>query len=232
MANTNMNYRINPVKATCWKLSKDNSNGIQRINDTCYGVCASFSGTNDVYNMDRDCSRMCDQYVEKRKKEIFGVGSCDHQTPHKPVIWENVPRLFPQVLKMGLKPDDALQACKQVCKKRLNPSIVQECMNYCDLDYHAIEGFEDKSGIIVSPTGDHDKTNKVMTSSCYDKCKGSPNFNMCMSTCGANAGLMKAVESENGGKPISFRSTVYVAVGLAIFLTIGLIVFVLKMQKK
>jgi hypothetical protein len=68
-------YKIDPVKATCMKYT-NKDHGIQGLNDTCFGICAAFSGTNDVYNMDPACSKSCANFK-------FGdvcVSSCPSNT--------------------------------------------------------------------------------------------------------------------------------------------------------
>lgn len=135
-------YKINPVKATCWKYDGVD-HGIQGINDTCFGICGAFSGTSDPYNMDPVCTKACEDLVEKRKLEIFGVGSCDHQVPYKPVLWDEVPRYVPQLLKQGLSPSASRAKCKELCSNVTN--LVAECRNRCDLDYNAIESYKSQA---------------------------------------------------------------------------------------
>jgi hypothetical protein len=134
------NVRINPVKGTCWKY-QGRDYGIQGLNDTCFGICAAFSGTNDVYSMDPDCSQACTNLIEERKVQIFGVGSCDHQVPYRPVIWEQVPRYVPSLLKKGLTPEEALQGCLNMCQKH---NLAEDCQEKCQIDYHSIEQYDDK----------------------------------------------------------------------------------------
>lgn len=129
------NIKVNPVKATCWKY-QGIDHGIQGINDTCFGICAAFSGTNDAYNSDPKCTQACEDLVEKRKIEIFGVGSCDHQVPYKPVIWQEIPRFVPQLLRQGYSVEDSKERCLKMCEET---SLVNECRENCLLDYHAIE---------------------------------------------------------------------------------------------
>lgn len=128
-------YNINPVKATCMKYDCTD-HGIQGINDTCFGICASYSGTYDTYDMDPKCSKACTELVEQRKKEIFGVGSCDHQVPYRPVAWEQVPRYVPILLKKGLKPIQALNKCVKLCE---SSKLKEQCQEDCLVDFNAIE---------------------------------------------------------------------------------------------
>jgi len=134
-----MKYKINPVKATCEKYKdKENSNfGIIGLNDTCFGICSAYSGTNDIYSIDPQCAKSCEDFIEKRKHEIFGVGSCDHQVPYRPVIWEQYPRNFPKLLK-EFEPNTALQKCYELCDTK-SPHYSAQCRNDCLLDYNAVE---------------------------------------------------------------------------------------------
>lgn len=153
-----MSFRLNPVKATCMKYGdRPTQYGIQGINDTCFGICAAFSGTNDVYDMDPACSKACTDLVEKRKHELFGVGSCDHQVPYRPVAWGQVPRYVPLLVKKGAPKEQAKQICMKMCEGV--PNLVKECQDHCILDSNAVEEMvkedfiaEDK---IVSPTDDY-----------------------------------------------------------------------------
>jgi K+/H+ antiporter YhaU regulatory subunit KhtT len=113
--------------------------GLQGLNTDCFGICGAFSGTYDTFEMDPECVKSCEALIEKRKREIYGVGSCDHQAPMKPVIWDQVPRYVPQLLKKGMSPENALQSCKNLC---LNNSLPEQCQDTCLLDYNAIEQFQ------------------------------------------------------------------------------------------
>ena len=127
-------YKVNPVKATCIKY-KNEPNSIQGMNDTCFGICAAFSNTNDVYNMDPDCSKSCLQLIEDKKKQIYGVDSCDHQSPYLPVIWQQVPRFMPILLNTGMQKEQAFKTCLQKCNYS---SLSNQCMEDCKLDYDAV----------------------------------------------------------------------------------------------
>jgi hypothetical protein len=132
-----MQYKINPVKATCMKF-QGTEHGLVGINDTCFGICAAFSDCINTYDMNKQCSQACDAFVEKRKREIYGVGRCDHQAPYRPVIWEQFPRYVPQLLKKGLSPDQAKAQCMKLCDTN-NPLVASECKEACILDRNAIE---------------------------------------------------------------------------------------------
>lgn len=131
-------YKINPVRATCMKYDCTN-HGIQGINDTCFNICAAYSGTYDTFEMDPQCVRSCTELVEERKRQLFGVGSCDHQVPYRPVAWEQVPRYVPNMLKRGYSPLEAKNTCIDLCK---TTSLVRECQENCIVDYNAIEPYE------------------------------------------------------------------------------------------
>lgn len=150
-----MSFRLNPVKATCMKYGdRPTQYGIQGINDTCFGICAAFSGTNDIYDMDPVCSKACTDLVEKRKHELFGVGSCDHQVPYRPVAWQQVPRYVPLLMKRGAPKEEAKQICLKMCQGV--PNLVKECEDHCILDSNAVDEMIQENFIaqdkIVSPT--------------------------------------------------------------------------------
>lgn len=132
--------KINPVKATCQKF-KGRENSIQGMNDTCFGICAAFSGTFDTYAMDPQCTKACEDFIEKKKYDIYGVGSCDHQAPSRPVFWGETPRYVPQLLKRGLPVEQARETCKNICVKK-GGTLVEECIEKCDLDANAVEPYE------------------------------------------------------------------------------------------
>lgn len=148
MAGTN--YVINPVKATCMKYTgKDH--GIQGLNDTCFGICAAFSGTYDTFDMDPKCSQSCTDFIEQRKHEIFGVGSCDHQVPYRPVAWGQIPRFVPRLLQKGNGVEQARQTCKNMCNSAV-PLLAAECRETCDLDANAVEEYKPKTTPKPTPT--------------------------------------------------------------------------------
>jgi hypothetical protein len=138
----NKNYIVNPVKATCMKFK--NTNSIQGMNDTCFGICAAYSGTFDTYSMDPKCSQACADLIEQKKKQIFGVGSCDHQVPYRPVFWNQVPRYVPMLLKKGMSVEFARKQCKTLCQ---SSSLAAECIEKCDIDANAIEEYKEKPKI-------------------------------------------------------------------------------------
>lgn len=106
------------------------------MNDTCFGICGAFSGTSDVYEMDPACTKKCSNLIETRKRQLFGVGSCDHQVPYRPVLWQEIPRFVPRLMKDGYTPENALQKCLDLCKDNYDPV---ECSGKCYLDYSAID---------------------------------------------------------------------------------------------
>jgi hypothetical protein len=114
---------------------------LQGMNDTCFSICSAFSGTPDVYNMDPVCTQTCKDFVEKLRYEVFGVGSCDHQQPLLPVVWEQYPNYVPDLIKKGLTPEDALREGMALCDKNV-PLLASQCKDDCRLHYNAIENIE------------------------------------------------------------------------------------------
>ena len=160
-----VNYRVNPVKATCQKYASKSPDmyGIQGISTTCFGICSAFSGTNDTYDMDPACSKACENLVNQRKFELLGLDSCDHQVPYRPVAWGQIPRFTPQLINQGMSKEKALITCKQLCQNV--PNLVKECQETCQLDSDAVEVEVVESyssdGIIVAPTDDDYKTQRA-----------------------------------------------------------------------
>lgn len=147
-------YKIDPVKATCKKYKDRAQGSIQGINDTCFGICSAYSGSQDNYNSDPSCAESCVELVEQRKRELYGVGSCDHQAPYRPVFWMQTPRYVPNLLRKGLKPEQALEECKRLCRVNVR-NLDMECIDNCIIDYDAIEQYKkEPDKIIVSPQKD------------------------------------------------------------------------------
>ena len=111
-----MLYKLNPVKAV-YNMKKWGPRDINGISDSCYGICAAFSSGDDAFNIQPECEKSCKEYIEQRKHEIYGVGSCDHQAPYRPVIWDNIPRFVPKLMKKGKTPEEALSLGKKMCEK-------------------------------------------------------------------------------------------------------------------
>lgn len=132
-------YKINPVKATYFKHRDDM--GIQGMNDTCFNVCAVYSGTTNTFDMDPNCTKACTDMVEQRRYELFGVGSCDHQAPYHPVVWNQTPRYVPELLRSGLKPVEAKETCLRLCQEKV-PNLTAQCQENCLVDFSAIEEFK------------------------------------------------------------------------------------------
>jgi hypothetical protein len=142
-------YKINPVKAvTNLGYSKRDIIG---PSDKCYSICSAFSSGDDPYNIDKECAKQCDAFVEKRRREVYGVGRCDHQAPYRPVIWDNIPMLVPRFVKKGKTPEEALQLAREMCKNV--PNLCNECVDLAELHYNAIERINTSSTGPSGPSG-------------------------------------------------------------------------------
>lgn len=126
-------YKIDPVQGTCIKKNA----GLQEINDTCYGICAAYSGTVNTYDMDPECSKACEDLIERKKYELFDVGTCDHQAPYRPVIWNDIVHYIPGLLNAGNTPKEALKKCNEQCEKYMG-NLTEECKEACLVDYSSI----------------------------------------------------------------------------------------------
>lgn len=142
-------YKINPVKAvTNLGYAKRDIIG---PSNKCYSICAAFSSGDDAYNIDKECAKQCDQFVEKRRREVYGVGKCDHQAPYRPVIWDNIPMLVPKFVKKGKSPEEALELAKEMCKNV--PNLCNECVDLAQLHYNAIEKVNRDPNGTTGPNG-------------------------------------------------------------------------------
>jgi hypothetical protein len=128
--------KINPVRATLLKY-KDGNCGLQAINDTCFGICAAFNGVENSQTIDPSCAKSCEELIESRRIAKFGVGSCDHQAPYRPVVWDQVPHYLPQLLKKIPDSRKAKQVCMKMCDERV-PNMDTDCKINCETDYNAI----------------------------------------------------------------------------------------------
>ena len=150
-----MNYKVNPVKGVCYKYKNKNP-GLVGLMGNCMSICAAFSGTTDVYQMDPVCTATCDAYVEKKKHEMFGVGSCDKQSPYRPVIWgEN--RYLPGLLKSGMNLDSAVNKCFNMCDS-FAANKIEECKENCLVDANSVEQYIEPVPKLSSPSDDSDCT--------------------------------------------------------------------------
>lgn len=130
--------KINPVKATCQK-TEGSGCGLQEINDTCFGICAAFSQASTAYDVEPWCAKACEELVEQKKILQYDKNSCNHQAPYRPVIWNQVPRFLPRLLKKNNDNAElSLKQCKELCQNNVSSQYVDECVGYCDLDYSAI----------------------------------------------------------------------------------------------
>ena len=135
-----MPYRLNPVKAV--KKLGYSKRDIIGPSDKCFTICAAYSSRDNAYKIAPDCEKRCEDFVEERRREVYGVGRCDHQAPYRPVIWDNIPHYVPLFLAKGKSPDEALVEAKKMCLKV--PNLYNECVDMCNLDYDAIESYEEE----------------------------------------------------------------------------------------
>jgi hypothetical protein len=136
-----MNFNLNPVKGACSKCDKNPLAGIHAYNNACFDICASFSGTFDPYMGDPVCQRTCDEFINRKKEEMFGVGYCDHQQPYRPVLWNDVPAYFVKELKNGKNPEEALKYSIMLCKE-FSPNKFSECEEKQKMLYNSVEKYE------------------------------------------------------------------------------------------
>jgi hypothetical protein len=129
--------KINPVKATLESCGGIENCGIQEMNETCYGICGAFTGTNDQYNLLPGCGEACAELIDQKRLRMYGVGHCDHEAPYPPVLWQETPRWVATLTREGkATPKEALKYCLAKCEGV--PNLYHECRNNCKLDYSAI----------------------------------------------------------------------------------------------
>jgi hypothetical protein len=133
------NYKINPVRGTCMRHNCNYTDNIASLNDTCFSICGAFTNTTDPYNMDPACTRECEKFIEQKRLDDFGVGSCDHQTPYRPVLWGEYSRYVPLLMKKGRTPEQALEEGRKLCDSVSN--LEEQCKVDCLTDYNSIERY-------------------------------------------------------------------------------------------
>ena len=110
-----------------------NSPDINSISDSCYRISKAYG---DVYGkkveeeLDSKCSKMLSEY-----KASFGRDDCNLRRPVKPVVFNQVPHFFPELLKSGASPEQAYKGCISKCK---DTRYGNTCSKYCKMDYDAL----------------------------------------------------------------------------------------------
>lgn len=137
------NIMINPVKAVL-KMYKDRNCGIHKVNNACYGICSSFQGSNNNWNIQSDCGDQCAALVNEMRKGKYGVGWCDHHAPNRPVNWGQVPNYFPELFSQYKDVNKALSEAYKRCEYTKLP---QECKEKALLDSYAVEQYSSLKGI-------------------------------------------------------------------------------------
>jgi len=110
---------------------------LNAVNSDCYEICAAFTDAPTAYDSDTACQAACKGLIDKKRRELYGVGECDHQQPYLPLIWNQTPNYFPKLLKTGLDPVSALKQCNRYCETV--PNLVEECQAKCQLHFDAVE---------------------------------------------------------------------------------------------
>ena len=131
-------FKINPVQATCTRCDKSGGCGIHEYNDICFSVCGAYSGVSDPYMVDKDCAKQCSDMIEEKRHEFYDAGTCDHQQPYKPVIWDENPAFFVSLLRQGVSPEEALVKSKQMCMI-YKPNSKEDCINKQENLYFALD---------------------------------------------------------------------------------------------
>lgn len=135
-----MNYNINPIRAIKlkYKNSEFPTEDLNSVNTDCYDICSAFSGTINPYEADSECTAKCKSLIDKKRRELYGVGACDHQQPYLPLIWNQTPNYFPGLMKATMDPERSLRDCQQLCNN-VAPTFKAGCLDKCQLQYDSIE---------------------------------------------------------------------------------------------
>lgn len=132
-------HKINPLRAVAIKYKNTDYpvEDLNSVNSDCYSICGAFSETDNVYDVDPHCAKMCKSLIDVKRRELYGVGECDHQQPYKPLIFGDYPFFFPKFLKQGYSPEESLEKCKSSCSAV--PNLQIDCEATCKLHYDAVE---------------------------------------------------------------------------------------------
>jgi hypothetical protein len=160
-------YKINPCKASLSNFKNKSIGDIQgsmnEINSICYGVC-------NAYGNPDGCDNICADFINDIN---FSLGNkqpkCTPKRPTVPVIWNNIPRLFPQIYKKERNIEKALSKSIKLCS--LSP-LPLECKNMCIIDANAI--IESKN--IVQPPKNNEKRPNIPAPKIINYTKFNPGW--------------------------------------------------------
>lgn len=146
-----MSYNINPLKAIEIKYANSEypTEDLNSVNTDCYGICSAFSGTNNPYDADPECNAKCKALIDQKRKDLYGVGECDHQQPYLPLIWDQTPNYFPKLMKSTMDPELSLAKCREYCES-VAPTFKADCLGKCQLQYDSLEKCEDPTPVEIS----------------------------------------------------------------------------------
>jgi len=130
-----MSFKINPVRAAV-KAHQDGNCGVHAMNSACYDVCAAFKGTDSPWGISDECNGQCEMLVEQLRKDVYGLGYCDHHAPNRPVLWDQTPSFFPEQFKKYKNVPQALAHSLEMCKKTAYP---EQCKQRALLHSYAVE---------------------------------------------------------------------------------------------
>ena len=150
-----MSYKINPVKAIT-NMYKSGDCGIQTVNNACYGICASFNGSNNNWIISPECESQCEKLVNKMRVGKYGVGFCDHHAPNRPVNWGQVPSFFPKNFNECGDVKKALLLSYKDCE---NTGLPEECKNKALLDSLAVEQYNQVNQVNQKDTNNNSQNN-------------------------------------------------------------------------
>lgn len=149
-----MSYNINPLKAIeiKYRNSEYPTEDLNSVNTDCYGICSAFSGTTNPYDADPECNAKCKALIDQKRRDLYGVGECDHQQPYLPLIWDQTPNYFPKLMKSTMDPELSLAKCREYCES-VSPTFKADCLGKCQLQYDSLEKCEGPTDNSVEVSG-------------------------------------------------------------------------------
>ena len=125
-------FTIDLSKSVFYK-TLDYDDNINTINDKCYEISNAYGKTFGK-DIEKQLNQQC-EHIIKQKKHKLNYTNCYMKKPSRPVIWNQVPHFFPDLLKQYKDPEKAYKLC---CQRAENSSFPEEALNHCLLDFMAI----------------------------------------------------------------------------------------------
>lgn len=126
-----MSININP----CTPCTKQFSS-MQDVQSCCYNICSDWMGPGQNV-IGTECYKICQQCTVPYWKEKKETQSASLRLPPPPVVYNNVPIFFPELLHLHKGDmDKALEDCVQKCCGN-DVNLPDSCAMRCKLDYQS-----------------------------------------------------------------------------------------------